>query len=151
MKSSLYKNVTAIVGILGIIGGVVLGNVIKSIDFNTFETGFNFALMISCWIGTALLCLIFYGIACILEYLENMGKESSIEETPAPVDVQPTSEPAEKGDWICPKCGKINKKYVGSCGCGYSKNNADLWECPKCHIFTPYTDDNECLNCHWKV
>ena len=25
-------------------------------------------------------------------------------------------------EWRCPSCGRINKKYVGSCGCGYAKN-----------------------------
>lgn len=28
----------------------------------------------------------------------------------------------EAGDWKCSKCGKINKQYVGICGCGAEKN-----------------------------
>lgn len=26
-----------------------------------------------------------------------------------------------KGEWKCPKCGKINSNYVGTCGCGQLK------------------------------
>ncbi|MGN1111634.1 MAG: zinc-ribbon domain-containing protein [Acutalibacteraceae bacterium] len=27
----------------------------------------------------------------------------------------------EKNEWLCPKCGKINVNYVGTCGCGEVK------------------------------
>ena len=32
----------------------------------------------------------------------------------------PKSVPAS-GEWKCPKCGKINQNYVGTCGCGEVK------------------------------
>ena len=25
------------------------------------------------------------------------------------------------GEWKCPKCGKINQNYIGTCGCGEVK------------------------------
>lgn len=28
-----------------------------------------------------------------------------------------------KGEWVCPKCGKKNYSYTGTCGCGYSKDS----------------------------
>ena len=38
----------------------------------------------------------------------------------APSAPQGNAEPAA-GEWKCPKCGKINKNYVGTCGCGEEK------------------------------
>lgn len=32
----------------------------------------------------------------------------------------PTSTPSA-GEWKCPKCGKINQNYIGTCGCGEVK------------------------------
>lgn len=146
MKSTLFKNVTALVAIIGIIGGIVSGNVFKAIDFdnlislnglnNGLNTKFNFGLMISCWVGTALLCLIFYGFACILEHLEKLDDNSfklvqqknelDKKEKPATAaiptkPIKKTEQSLNPGDWICPECGRVNGKYVGTCGCGHVK------------------------------
>jgi len=44
-----------------------------------------------------------------------------------------------KGEWTCPTCGRVNQNYVGTCGCGTTKNavSAPTTEgkylfCPKC-------------------
>lgn len=151
----MYKYITALIAIFGAIGGIYLGFKIPSLQYNSMTEGynsnFNIGLAISCWISVIILCLIFYGIASILEYLENLGayQNESIE-TETPTISLKNAENIDKGDWICPKCGTINKTYVGSCGCGYSKDNSDLWECPECHVLTPYNNDNECINCHWR-
>lgn len=142
MRSKTYYAITWVVGILGFIGGIISGVTV------------GLVAMLYIWIVTAIFCLIFGGITAILRSIEELSADQeniSMQMEDVTVNVQKTSEPVEKGDWICPKCGKINKKYVGSCGCGYSKSQNDLWECPKCHIFTPYNNDNECMNCHWKA
>lgn len=52
------------------------------------------------------------------------------------------------GSWKCPRCGKINASYVGTCSCGVDKDSAPSmkassrkpsyiredgsWKCPKC-------------------
>ncbi len=28
---------------------------------------------------------------------------------------------ADENEWLCPKCGKKNLNYIGTCGCGYAK------------------------------
>ncbi|MCH5297621.1 MAG: hypothetical protein J1E85_08120 [Ruminococcus sp.] len=158
MKSTAFKSITAVLGIVGAGASIILGFAMPTFSYNPitedFTTStFNFGLMFSCLVGVAILCLIFAGITSILAYLEELGagQETTDEEVITPIKVERAPEPIEKGDWICPKCGKRHKKYVGSCGCGYSKNQNDLWECPKCNVLTPYNQDNECMNCHWKA
>ena len=34
---------------------------------------------------------------------------------------QKHTSPEFSNSWICPKCGKINQNYVGTCGCGKGK------------------------------
>lgn len=33
--------------------------------------------------------------------------------------------PQREGFWICPKCGRSNANYVGTCGCGTSRFRSD--------------------------
>lgn len=159
MKSSIFKAITAIIGILGGIGGIVTSNAFGE---------FNFVILLSSWLSVSLLCLIFYGIASVLEYLEELGAGNKTSEiandsdtinSAGAVQTQNTTvssapihniEKASSGDWICPECGVPNKNYVGSCGCGYTKNSNDFWKCPKCNVNTPINQSNECQNCHWK-
>lgn len=160
MKSSFYKVITGIIAVLGFIGGIVLGNTVKVYDFNTW-------LMIESWIATTILCLIFYGIASALEYLEELGagenNSSNISTSynayndrlsaqPIFRDEKPISKTLTENEWKCPKCGKINQNYVGTCGCGTNKpenQNVKKWECPNCHSMNLYNDSGECPNCHW--
>lgn len=109
-------------------------------------------LIISSIIGVSILSFLFFGISNILQYLEELGAGKKEEtDNPKPAQIQPIEEPMENGDWVCPKCGKIKKSYVGTCGnCGYTKCAEDFWECPECHISMPNNQKNECLNCHYK-
>lgn len=36
---------------------------------------------------------------------------------------QQTSSLRKTSDWVCPRCGKINSDYVGTCSCGCNKTN----------------------------
>lgn len=164
MRSTVYKAITGIIALLGFIGGIVLGNTIKVSGFNTW-------IMICSWVSTALLCMIFYGIASALEYLEELGAgQSNSSNTQTSYNANNdrlSSETIFKDErqtekmpvmpvtkeWKCPKCGKINQNYVGTCGCGESKpikDDQDKWECPNCHAMNIYNDNGECPNCHWK-
>lgn len=157
MKSKVYEVISWIILVMGLTGGIVMGTTIPKLDFDNitgnYISSFNATVMFYCWVGTVLLFLIFFGIASILKYLEELGAgQKIIEEEPVvPIKIERPSAPLEQGDWICPKCGRVNKKYVGSCGCGYSKSQSDLWECPKCKVLTPFNENNECMNCHWKA
>lgn len=83
-----------------------------------------YILMLTTWIGTALFVLIFAGIGEILEHLEDLKEINS--QMPTTIkndiinDIKAKKEPTTD-EWKCPKCGKINANYVGSCGCGTTK------------------------------
>ena len=128
MRSTVYKAITGIIAFLGIIGGIVLGNTIKVYSFNTW-------IMICSWVSTALLCLIFYGIASALEYLEELGagqSNSSNTQTPYNAnndrlssetifkDGRQTEKMPGTNEWKCPKCGNTNqdKMNVARRTCG---------------------------------
>ncbi len=151
MKSKAYKIKTGIIAAIGGVSGIYCFFAMPNYNIVEGTSSPDFYLLLSVWISTFLVCSIFYGIASILEYLEDLGayQDESIETKTHAISLK-NAENIDKGDWICPKCGNVNKTYVGSCGCGYSKDNTDLWECPKCHVLTPYNDDKECMNCHWR-
>lgn len=69
MKSKVFSAITWILGILGFIGGVILGELI------------NQMVMLFVWGGMAILCLLFAGITCILKCLEELvaGNKKNIE------------------------------------------------------------------------
>lgn len=129
MKSSFYKVITGIVAVLGFIGGIVLGNNVKIYDFNT-------PLMIGSWVGTALLCLIFYGIASVLEYLEeiSVSKNNSLHASSS-YNSNNNGSPLEH----FLKDEKSNSKTPAE----------NEWKCPNCHSMNLYNDNGECPNCHW--
>ena len=60
------------------------------------------------------------------------AKKSILRTRPADVVAKPAKEeevdrePLEY-EWKCPKCGKINQNYVGTCGCGEAKPNDKLF------------------------
>lgn len=47
-----------------------------------------------------------------------------------------SSDGVKSNFWICPKCGKENAMFVGTCGCGAVKdssgNQMAEWKCPEC-------------------
>ena len=74
----------------------------------------------------------------------DLVKKPEIEE-PAPVVEEPKEEKKAKKEepaperqpleyeWKCPKCGKINQNYVGTCGCGEKKPNDKLFNWAEVH------------------
>lgn len=129
MKSSIYKVITGIIAVLGFIGGIVLGNTVKVYDFNTW-------LMIESWVATAILCLIFYGLASALEYLEELGAgqndSSNTQTTYNAYNDRLSEQPIFRDE------KPISKTHTGN-----------EWECPNCHSMNLYNDSGECPNCHW--
>ena len=69
------------------------------------------------------------------EYLEDLGAgQNTSSDTPTsynyndrlssePIfkDEKPIPKTPTENEWKCPKCGKINQNYVGTCGCGTNK------------------------------
>ena len=105
MKSKFYKVIAVIIAILGGVGGIYLGSI-----FGDFYSSFNAGIMISCWVGVVILCLIFYGIASALEYLEELGAGQDEEQennivirNEKPV-VKNTAKTTDNNMWECPKC-----------------------------------------------
>jgi len=82
MSSKVYKIISAIIGVIGFIGGIVCGKVFEirtlkysssvSSAFDKYETHFNSTLMLSIWLGAILLVLIFLGISAILSNQESI-------------------------------------------------------------------------------
>lgn len=145
MNSKFYTALTVILLICGACAGFIAGAFFETVHTDiyteTVTRSFNIALMVGCWIATALLCLVFGGIAKILTYLEELGAGNS-------VSTQTT-------DWECPKCHCMNKEEATECfNCHLKHNNNlqsdDKWECPKCHSLNSYNGNPECPNCHWQ-
>lgn len=137
-KSSIFKMLAIIVGVLGGIGGIVLGFLIPSFDLASIaaaalsntrvETSFNISLMLITWIFTIFPVMIFLGFYFILEKLEaiEFRQVNNSDSTSAFKNINVETKPSVKtppqvGEWKCSQCGKINKNYVGTCGCGTSK------------------------------
>ena len=123
VKSKFYKVIAVIIAILGGVGGIYLGSI-----FGDFYSGFNAGIMISCWVGVVILCLIFYGIASALEYLEELG----------------AGQDEEQENNIVVR----NEKPVVKNTAKTTDNN--MWECPNCHSKNQYSNNPECPKCHWQ-
>lgn len=127
MKSAVFKAITWVIAVVGLVASIIMGvafpvNSYNSITGDFVTSNFNSGLMFSCLAGTVILCLIFGGITCILGYLEELGAgKASADET------DNETEPS-----------KINK------------SSNDKWECPECHSMNSYKNNPECYNCHWR-
>lgn len=147
--SKVFKGIGGVLVALGIIGGIAAGAIFQipqvSLDSysNTYSTRteFNFPLMICVFISVAILCVLVFGIAFILEYLEDIKEQlktvehsekttspfknlnssvSSFQVEPSDQSMPKITQPASD-EWKCPNCERINKNYVGTCGCGHHK------------------------------
>lgn len=117
MKSNIFKILTVIVSIAGVIGGIVAGFMMQTMNINTLNREFNIGLMLSCWIGTAIIAFVFYGFYSVLALLEKIDTNGN-----KLLFTQKNAEQkADKSSWKCPSCGRINQNYVGTCGCGVNK------------------------------
>lgn len=139
MKSKRMKAVASLLPLIGVIFGIILGfscevNV-ETKWYNSASYVFNVGLMFETWIFFDLLALFFGWLASVLEKLENIEKsicgeintvntdkplndyiQTAVNSIHNKIDKKPT-----ETEWKCPKCGKINQNYVGTCGCGEVK------------------------------
>lgn len=147
MKSNNFKAIAVLISFVGIIFGIVLGfacEVHVSGFWSSSKYAFNVGLMFETWMLFDLIALFFGWLASVLEKLENIersicGKndnntnvntppndylKSAVSNIHTAVDSIQSKikkdEPSEN-EWRCPKCGKINQNYVGTCGCGEVK------------------------------
>lgn len=117
MNSKYFKVTAILVSVGGVIFGIVVGAITKSDNRGNFNAG----LMIQSWIIADIFSMILFGIGSVLERLESFEKKI---DTFLYQKTGPSNSPTGK-EWKCPKCGRINQSYVGSCGCGEKKPNID--------------------------
>lgn len=139
MKSRRFKITASVLPFVGIIFGIILGFAcevnVETKWYNSADYVFNVGLMFETWMFFDLIALFFSWLASVLEKLENIEKsicgESNALETDKSLNnyiqngvnsiySKLKKEPSEN-EWKCPKCGKINQNYVGTCGCGEVK------------------------------
>lgn len=141
-KSKIFKIIGIVVAVLGTLGSIGMGFIfqipkVRQGLYGTYTVGsdFNFIAMIAGLISIAILCLFIFGVAFALEYLEDIKSQLSamdtnasntapifknISESAAQTPIKKATQP-ESDEWKCPVCGRVNKNYVGTCGCGQRK------------------------------
>ncbi len=83
MSRTFYKWLSVIIAIVGIIAGIVLGNVfgVQKNIYTLTDAEFNYAIMFTTWLSTFFLTSIFAGIFIILDNQQTIYSELfSIEE-----------------------------------------------------------------------
>lgn len=83
-------------------------------------------------------------------YMRSTSASDSVNiPSPDPSPRKITSVTRPDGSWKCPRCGKINASYIGTCSCGVDKDAAPTikastsrkpsyiredgsWKCPRC-------------------
>ena len=79
-NNNIYLVIAIVILILGFIGGIVIGNVYKIVElvyessvspiYNEYESTFNGALMLYCWIGTILFDIFIFAVHSICYRLD---------------------------------------------------------------------------------
>ena len=89
-KSKIFKTIGAVVAVLGAIGSIAMGFIfqipkVKQGLYSTYtvSSDFNFWAMIAGLISIAILCLFIFGVAFVLEYLEDIKSQLSTMDTNA--------------------------------------------------------------------
>lgn len=96
-----------------------------------FHFGTFILILIVSLIFDYVFCLLIYGFGQLIENTEPREvyiaekptlekKEIKSENTKSKNAFEEKREPSAN-EWKCPKCGKINQSYVGTCGCGEKK------------------------------
>lgn len=122
MKSKQFKTIAGLLVLVGAIFGIVLGFACQIPTYSVWydshkEYAFNVGLMLETWIFFDLLALFFGWLASVLEKLENIERSvCEVNNIHEKLEMKPT-----ENEWQCPKCGRINQNYVGTCGCGEVK------------------------------
>lgn len=66
--------------------------------------------------------ILFILVIALITKVETCESKISKEILLRQLEEKKNSDKIEPGDWKCSKCGKINKEYVGICGCGAEKD-----------------------------
>lgn len=126
--ASIFKTIGIFIIVLGIIGSLIIAAVIGH--------DFNFAIAIAGSISSFLFGFNLMGIGEIIRLLQSScDKQSEIYRLMAPKQIEHKDNNQEvdkekevsaniaigPDEWKCPKCGRVNKNYVGTCGCGEVK------------------------------
>ena len=128
MKSAIsdtLKVLSAIVLVLGVIGGFVFAFILSDMVYSGFFYGILYFVIIV--LSSGITSAILYGLATVIELLESLNDRmyeisDSLDETNKSMDiVTGKGELLGEDEWKCPKCGRVNKNYVGTCVCGQSK------------------------------
>lgn len=109
----VFYIVGTIISIIGFIAGIITG-----------ASTHNFLFCLLAWISTFLYAIIYFGIGIILEKNNeildtlNILKNTSYNSQPKTNEILKP----KANEWKCKSCGRINQNYVGSCGCGMTKD-----------------------------
>ena len=116
---------------------------------------FNFWIFVGIALVIAGLLLIIIGLYNGFKECEN-NTEKSDENSFTPQNSVPIQEVTDDTNyWKCPKCGKFNYYYVGSCGCGAERKNIYKTTTEESVANQSEKEDTEhinfCTNCGAKV
>lgn len=127
--------------ICGVIGTTILANALgKEVAFAySIHYERNWGTTVGIFLAGIFSVLVLFSVlnalANILEIQEKISEKLNIAST----TVQKKSagdvhngeyrapENSVANEWVCPKCGKHNADYVGTCGCGTVKPNLKNW------------------------
>ena len=136
---TLLKVLAYINLVLGLIGSFVLANRFgKSIAYSYYYSSKviyerNWPLTLGIFgaglLGTLVLFSILYALSEILDAQERpysaaykmSAPSDSTNSSVEPASTHPVASVSSAPEWVCPKCGKHNSSYVGTCGCGERK------------------------------
>ena len=119
------KDLTKILGYICLVLGTI-SSIVSAIMFGKTTTIYfsrdfterSWPLTIGIFLGilfiAILISTIFFSISSILEKLEDILIQTQVDND---------EEHINDGFWKCPKCGKYNAPYVGTCPCGQNKDN----------------------------
>lgn len=136
---TLLKVLAYINLILGLIGSFILANRFgKSLSYSyyysskvIYERSWPLTLEIfgAGLLSSLVLFSILYALSEILDTQERLysiaykmsASSNSMSSSVEPTSTHSVASVSSTSEWVCPKCGKHNSSYVGTCGCGERK------------------------------
>lgn len=138
---TLLKVLSYINLVLGLIGSFILANKFgKSVSLYSYYSSKviyerNWALTLGIFgagiLSTLVLFSILYALSEILDAQERLysatykmsAPSTSMNSNTESAPIHAATPALSASEWVCPKCGKHNSSYVGTCGCGERKPN----------------------------